>query len=120
MGGPLMVLPSVPGDPGFIGREAELDALTARLDGAIAGIGTLVCIAGEPGIGKTRLAAELATRARERSVRVLWGRCSDDAGAPAYWPWIQLIRGYVRDQDPGVMLAQMGAGAADIAQIVPE
>ncbi|HEY7294304.1 MAG TPA: AAA family ATPase, partial [Dehalococcoidia bacterium] len=115
-----MPSPSMPGATAMVGREPELAVLSERLDGAAAGRGHLVCLVGEPGIGKTRLAAALATRARERGVRVLWGRCTEDAGAPAFWPWIQIIRGCVRDQDPETLLAQMGPGAADIAQIVAQ
>jgi transcriptional regulator with AAA-type ATPase domain len=50
----------------FVGREAELAALTADLDAAVAGRGGVVLLAGEPGIGKTRLAEELAAQARAR------------------------------------------------------
>ncbi|HLZ71104.1 MAG TPA: AAA family ATPase [Dehalococcoidia bacterium] len=115
-----MTSPSVPRVGGFFGREVELAALDAGLEAAIAGVGHLAWIAGEPGIGKTRLAAALAMRAGLQGVRALWGRCSEDAGAPAFWPWIQIIRGYVRDHEPHTVLAQMGAGAADIAQVVPQ
>ena len=51
-----------------------------------------VLLAGEPGIGKSRLAEELATRARDRGARVLVGRCWEAGGAPAYWPWVQALR----------------------------
>ena len=78
------------------------------------------CWSGEPGIGKTRAAEELATYARVSGARVYWGRCREDEGAPAYWPWVQAIRELVRDADPVAMAWQMGAGAAEIAQLVPE
>jgi KaiC/GvpD/RAD55 family RecA-like ATPase len=48
----------------------------------------VVLVAGEPGIGKTRLAEELATQATARGALVLWGRCWEGEGAPAFWPWI--------------------------------
>lgn len=50
----------------------------------------MVC-SGEPGIGKTRLAEELATRPGARGVPVLWGRAAEDGAAPAFWPWRQLL-----------------------------
>jgi predicted ATPase len=59
----------------YVGREAELAALAADLDAAVAGRGGVVLLAGEPGIGKTRLAEELAARAAARGALVLWGRC---------------------------------------------
>jgi predicted ATPase len=103
----------------FVGREAELAALTADLEAALAGRGGMVLLAGEPGIGKTRLAEELAAQASARGVLVLWGRCWEGEGAPAFWPWVQVVRAYVQTSDPAALRQDMGAGAADIAQIVP-
>ena len=105
----------------FVGRAGELAALTADLDAAVGGRGGVVLVAGEPGIGKTRLAEELAARASGRGAVVLWGRCWEGAGAPAFWPWVQVIRGYVQAQaeDPASLRHDLGAGAADIAQLVP-
>ena len=104
----------------FVGREDEMAVLRAHLDDACAGTGSVALLIGEPGIGKTRTAEELAADARLRGARVLWGRCYEGEGAPAYWPWVQLIRAYVRGHDPRALLAEMGPGAADIAQVVPE
>jgi predicted ATPase len=105
----------------FVGRTAELAVLTADLDAAVGGRGGVVLLAGEPGIGKTRLAEELAARATARGVVVLWGRCWEGEGAPAFWPWVQVVRAYVQLQagDPGELRRELGAGAADIAQLVP-
>jgi DNA-binding SARP family transcriptional activator len=111
--------PEVPRDR-FVGRERELRELVAGLDDAVGGHGRLFLLAGEPGIGKSRLAEELMARARARGVRVLVGRCWEAGGAPAYWPWVQSLRGYVRETEPEVLRAQLGPGAADLAQIVPE
>jgi hypothetical protein len=76
----------------FVGREAEFAELVAALDGAGAGQGRVFLVTGEPGIGKTRLMQELARAARERGWRVAGGRCWEEGGAPAYWPWIQAVR----------------------------
>ena len=65
---------SQPGQ-GFIGSEREMAVLNAALlDEALAGHGKVIMLAGEPGIGKTRLVKELARKAEERGVRVLWLR----------------------------------------------
>ena len=85
----------------FVGRERELAELTAGLDDALAGRGRLFLLVGEPGIGKSRLAEELAARARARGALVLVGRCWEAGGAPAYWPWVQSLRAYVRQAEPG-------------------
>ena len=105
----------------FVGRAGELAALTADLDAAVGGRGGVVLVAGEPGIGKTRLAEELAARATARGALVLWGRCWEGAGAPSFWPWVQIVRAYVQVQagDPASLRHDLGAGAADIAQLVP-
>jgi hypothetical protein len=62
-------------DDTFIGREPELATLHAALADATAGHGRIVLLAGEPGVGKTRLAQELAAYARQRGALVLVGRC---------------------------------------------
>ena len=58
----------------FVGRERELGRLQAAFDEAWAGRGGVVLIAGEPGIGRTRLARELERYAQEQDARVFWGR----------------------------------------------
>ncbi|MEA2136090.1 MAG: eukaryotic-like serine/threonine-protein kinase, partial [Solirubrobacteraceae bacterium] len=107
-------------DGTFVGREAELAELVGGLDDAFAARGRLFLLVGEPGIGKSRLAEELIARAEDRGARVLVGRCWEAGGAPVYWPWVQSLRTYVRETDPTLLRAQLGAGAADLAQIVPE
>ena len=52
----------------------------------------VVLVAGEPGIGKTRLAEEVAQQATRGGVAVAWGRCSEEQGAPPFWPWVQVLR----------------------------
>jgi DNA-binding SARP family transcriptional activator len=104
----------------FVGREVELGELKACLEETLAGRGGLVLIAGEPGIGKSRLADELIGHARRRGAKVLVGRCWEAGGAPAYWPWVQSLRAYIRDCDPEQLRKQLAAGAPDIAQLLPE
>ena len=73
----------------FVGRQRELAELTAALDDALSGQGRLVMLVGEPGIGKTRTAQELASYAENRGAKVFWGRCYEEEGAPPYWPWVR-------------------------------
>ncbi|MGH3137399.1 MAG: ATP-binding protein [Gaiellaceae bacterium] len=105
---------------GFVGREHELGRLRDALDAALSGSGRLVMLSGEPGIGKTRTALELATHARLRGAHVLWGRCYEGEGAPPYWPWVQAIRSYVRECDLDQLRSEMGTGAQEIAEVVPD
>jgi DNA-binding SARP family transcriptional activator len=104
----------------FVGRESELAELRAGLDEAIAGRGRLFLLVGEPGIGKSRLADEVIRTAQARGAQVLVGRCWEAGGAPAYWPWVQSIRAHVRETEPGLLRSQLGTGAAEVAQLLPE
>ena len=103
----------------FVGRTAELGELAAALESVLAGRGAVALVAGEPGIGKTRLVAELARLAGARAVPVLWGRCTGEAGAPAYWPWRGILRSWLAAADPAEAAALLD-GAADLARIAPE
>ena len=76
----------------LVGRTQEMNILTLALEECFSGEGCLYSVTGGPGIGKTRLANEFATRARDRGARVVWGRCSTFE-VPPNWPWIQIVRG---------------------------
>jgi class 3 adenylate cyclase len=104
----------------FVGRSHELVEICAGIDGAVAGRGALFTLAGEPGVGKSRLAQEAASHARGQGARVIWGRCWEHGGAPPYWPWVQVLRGLSRNVEPAELARWMGPGAAEIAQIAPE
>src|SRR5215831_4987355 len=74
----------------IVGRKAELDALASALAEARGGRGGIVLVVGEPGIGKSRLIEEVARMAD--GAQVVWGRAWEAGGAPAYWPWTQVLR----------------------------
>ncbi len=106
---------------GPVGRLRETATLRDAVLDMLAGRGRLVMLAGEPGIGKTRLAEETALDATARGGRVLWGRCWEGGGAPAFWPWIQVIRGSLGGAvSPDEVSAEVRHGLAYIAQVVPE
>ncbi len=111
---------AVPSPRSFVGRDEQLARLRAVLDRAMSGHGGVALLAGEPGIGKSRLADELASEAQTRGARVLVGRCWEAGGAPAFWPWVQSLRGYIRDVEPALLREQLGDSAADLAQLLPE
>ncbi|WP_345519493.1 BTAD domain-containing putative transcriptional regulator [Nocardioides conyzicola] len=77
----------------MVGRDADLAALVALVDRAQSGLPSYAVLTGDPGIGKSRLAAELVAEARRRGVRALVGRCSQDDGAPPLWPWKTVLEG---------------------------
>jgi DNA-binding SARP family transcriptional activator len=104
----------------FAGRDPELAKLIAGLDDAFDGRGRLFLLAGEPGIGKSRLAEELVVRARGRTAQVLTGRCWEAGGAPAYWPWVQALRSYLREGNRDTLRSQLGRGGPELVAILPE
>jgi len=70
-------------------------------------------LTGEPGIGKSRLAEHLAELADAAGCAVVWGRCWEAGGAPAYWPWIQVFRGLRMEEDPFAEAGRDVAGDAE-------
>jgi predicted ATPase len=80
----------------------------------------VILVSGEPGIGKTRCAEALAEVAEDQGALVLWGRCYEEAGAPPYWPWVQILRAYVEASSLDEVRLTMGTAANDIAALVPE
>jgi predicted ATPase len=77
----------------FVGRGRELGQLERALDAARTGSGAAVLVAGEAGIGKTRLASELAARARDAGFEVLLGRSIDLIGTELpYQPFVEALR----------------------------
>jgi DNA-binding SARP family transcriptional activator/tetratricopeptide (TPR) repeat protein len=117
---PDIAAPAPHGGVGFVGRERELAELDAAFAEALDGQGGLVLVAGEPGIGKSRLLAEFGRHAGRRGARVLAGRCWEAGGAPAYWPWVQSLRPYLRATDQEALRTELGSEAAVIAQLLPE
>jgi predicted ATPase len=76
----------------FVGRVRELGQLERALDATQAGSGTTVLVTGEAGIGKTRLASELAARARDAGFEVLLGRSIDLVGTQLpYQPFVEAL-----------------------------
>jgi len=104
----------------LVGREDQLAALDEDLAGARGGRGRVVLVAGEPGIGKTRLAEEAARRGAAAGMGVAWGRCHEGDGAPALWPWAQVLRQLAADLAPGQLAAMLGPSAAWLGQLLPE
>jgi len=102
-------------DPPFVGRAAELQTLRQSI-----GTGRLVLLCGEAGIGKTRIAEELAQEADAGATAVHWGRCWEGEGAPAFWPWTQIIRAHLRTADPGALRKHRDDPVARLATLAPE
>jgi tetratricopeptide (TPR) repeat protein len=83
-------LGALPTSP-LVGREPELRRLLSARDATAAGQGRLVLLAGEPGVGKTRLAQELMLRAREHGFQVLAGRCYEQHASLPFFPFVEAL-----------------------------
>lgn len=101
------------------GREAELAALLEVLGRVRDGRTGLASLVGEPGIGKSRLVAELARRAAGEDFAVLVGRCSSDEGAPPFWPWVSVLRDLSGVLGHGPVQQLAGADADSLAGLLP-
>jgi DNA-binding winged helix-turn-helix (wHTH) protein/DNA-binding NarL/FixJ family response regulator len=97
------------------GRAKELKQLTEKLGKALYGQSQLMLLAGSAGIGKTRILEELAACGADNHMSVMWGRCREEAGAPAYWPWRQLLLSHLRQQN--LISADE---APELASLIPE
>jgi DNA-binding SARP family transcriptional activator len=104
----------------LVGYDEELAALQEALEQMLTGRGAVALVSGEPGVGKTRLADELASVARARGAQVAWGRSWEGGGAPPFWAWIQLLRALVADRDAVSLRTELGPAAGDLAQLLPE
>ena len=103
---------------GFIGRAGELDTLARALTAATQGTSGLLLVSGDGGYGKTLLLEEFARRCGLPRERVLWGRCPEQRGAPALWPWSQALGSFVDALDEADLRAQLGSAAPHVAQVV--
>ncbi len=107
-------------DQRFVGRADAMDTLHRELNAACDGKGTLVMIAGEPGIGKTSCAEEFSRIAEDQGALVLWGRCYEQPGAPAYWPWLQILREFAAANSDDELRVLLAGSADAIATLVPD
>jgi tetratricopeptide (TPR) repeat protein len=107
------------GEGPLVGRVRELRELYDAFDGALDGHGGVQLVLGDPGVGKTRLAAALAEHAAEHGARVIWTRGWGRA-APAYWPWVEVVRGLARDIDGETLRRELGLAADQLLRLAPE
>ena len=101
----------------FVGRTAEHGRLAAAWEQARSGRRQAVLLGGEPGIGKTRLANQVAGVAEDDGAVVLCGRCTEDLGVP-YQPFAEALRQHVATFAPD-QLDRCGADVRDLAHLVP-
>jgi DNA-binding winged helix-turn-helix (wHTH) protein/DNA-binding CsgD family transcriptional regulator/tetratricopeptide (TPR) repeat protein len=107
--------------PVLVGRDAEVAQLRAALERAAAGQPATVVVAGEAGVGKTRLVAELLRHAGELGAVALTGGCLDVAeGDLAYAPIVEALRSLACIMDPGELERVLDGARGELARLVPE
>jgi DNA-binding CsgD family transcriptional regulator len=105
--------------PRFVGRERELDRLQRRLELARGGSGGIVAVSSEPGLGKSRLCAELAEAARQAGFAVLTGHCLDGGGGLPYLPFAEIVECAAASFGAADLRIMAGASAGPLALIAP-
>ncbi len=101
----------------FVGRDTELERLGQLWKEAAAGGLRVALLAGEPGVGKTRMAAELAGRVHDEGAMVLAGRCDEDLGVP-YQPFVEALRHFA--DHASSLSDRLGRYGGELTRLVPE
>ena len=105
----------------FVGRVAELERLGEAFDRASRGQPAVVLIAGEAGVGKSRLLAEFVVRVEAAGALSITGGCLDvgEGGLP-YAPFVEAFRALIRDPDPAVMDSAFEPWRRDLGALIPD
>ncbi|HEX3509373.1 MAG TPA: ATPase, T2SS/T4P/T4SS family [Candidatus Dormibacteraeota bacterium] len=103
---------------GFVGREQERLDMRMVLDRAATGSGGMVFVAGPPGIGASRFAAEVAVEAVQKGWVVLSGRCADLAASPMS-PFRDVLNAAIANAGAKTLLDAVGENGQLLAQLVP-
>ncbi|HEX9014214.1 MAG TPA: AAA family ATPase, partial [Anaerolineaceae bacterium] len=115
-----MRLPETVIFPELVGREREMEILGGALRSARGGAGSCVLLAGEAGIGKSRLAAELSRQAASAGFWVLRGYCSEQDSAFPYAPWTDALRAFLAPRNAAETGEVLGPFAAELVKLLPE
>lgn len=106
--------------PVLIGRDEQLSLLEDALLAAHRGEGQMVVLAGEAGMGKTRLASELQKRALKAGTTVMWGGCSEADLALPYLPFLEAVGNYLATADLARLGEQLGPARRELANLFPQ
>jgi class 3 adenylate cyclase/tetratricopeptide (TPR) repeat protein len=100
----------------YVGRDSERAQLWAAIGAARTGSRRAVLISGEPGIGKSRLAAYVANGAHGEGFAVCWGVCNEDVGAP-YEPWIEVCTQIVAHAPVELLAAHVARHGGEVSRL---
>ena len=103
----------------LVGRNAEITALDRTLDVLDEGHAVALELVGDPGMGKTRLLAELVTRAERRGHLVLSGSASELEGDLPFWVFVDALDEHVESQPPRLLEAMDEDARAELGHVLP-
>jgi DNA-binding SARP family transcriptional activator len=103
----------------FVGRDTELARLREQWTGVCGGTRSAIVIGGDPGIGKTRLAAELARAVHAEGALVLYGRCDEGLAVP-YQPFVEALQRYAGAVGLDRLRTELGDLAPELGRLLPE
>jgi predicted ATPase/class 3 adenylate cyclase len=103
----------------FVGRDGEVERVAQLWKEALAGERRVALLGGEPGVGKTRLAAQVAAQIHDEGGVVLVGRCDEDLGVP-YQPFVEALRHYVDHTPPADLKNRLGRYGGELVRLMPE
>jgi predicted ATPase len=106
--------------PILIGRDKELGLLEDALLESMHGDGRIVVVAGEAGLGKTRLTSELSRRATKVGCAVMAGSCSEAELALPYVPFVEALGNFLGSTDLRRLRVQLGPAARELSQLFPQ
>src|SRR6185437_3488141 len=106
--------------PVLVGRDEQLFLLEDALLAAHSGDSRFVLLGGEAGMGKTRLATELAKRAQRLGWAALWGGCSEAELALPYLPIVEAAGNYLETRGVDEVAAKLGPAREELAQLFPQ
>src|SRR5919197_514421 len=105
--------------PILVQRDDQLAILEGALMAAQRGDGGFAVVSGEAGIGKTRLASELAKEAGQLGCAVLWGACSEAELSLPYLPFVEALGNYLDGEDIATVAERLGPARRELAQLFP-
>lgn len=106
--------------PTLIGRTEQMVRLTGLMAEATRGQSRLALVAGDSGVGKSRLIAEVKAHASARGVEVMQGRCFEEDRAFPYAPVIDLLRTFCAGRSAAELTQVFGAAPLELKEWLPE
>ena len=108
------------GQTPFVGRQSELGQLERTLEQAMRGRGGVVLIGGEPGVGKTRLAEEVAQRAQQKGMLSFTGHCYEMEAPIPYAPFVEILEATIETIPADILREVIGDSAPELARLAPQ